>query len=51
MHPIPNQDKKYIGLNKYQRLTLDVHIFIPRNNILLKDENNDNLENYRYFTI
>ena len=42
--PIPNQDKKIMGLNKDQCLTPDVPQFIPGNKILLNKENDDNPE-------
>ena len=43
-YPITNQDKKIIGLNKYQWLTPDVPPFIPINKILSNEENYDNPE-------
>ena len=40
----PNQDKKLMGLNKYQCLTPDVPPFLPGNKRLLNEENYDNTE-------
>ena len=37
--PITDQDKKNIGLNKYQFLTPDVPTFLPGNKRLLNEEN------------
>ena len=43
-YPIPNQDRKIMGLNKYQCLTLDIPPFIPGNKILLNEDNDNNHE-------
>ena len=42
--PIPNQDKKIIGLDKYQCLTPDLPQFLPENKRLLNEENDGNTE-------
>ena len=42
--PIPNQDKKIIGINKDQCLTPDVPPFLLGNKRLLDEENDDNTE-------
>ena len=43
-YPIPNQDKKIMGLNKYQCLTTDIPPFLPGNKRLLNEGNDDNPE-------
>ena len=42
--PIPNQDKKIIGLKKYQCLTPDVPPFFPGNKALINEQNDDSPE-------
>ena len=42
--PIPNQDKKNLGLKKDQCLTSDVPPFIPGKKSPINKENNDNHE-------